>query len=96
MINAAAEQAGKSILDRLPLEQGITAFQGSNTAVEAAVGSNMDRIGSRLFLPKEGATEYAVGLSLAALRARILEHASRNKALRIQGERVRMRVRVPL
>ncbi len=96
MIDAAAEHAANSILDRLPLEQGLRAFQSSNTAVEAAVGSNLDRIGSRLFLPKEGAAEYAMGLSLAALRARFLEHASRNRALRIQGERVRMRLRVPL
>lgn len=96
MIDAATEHAAKSILDRLPLEQGIKAFQSSNSAVEAAVGSNLDRIGSRLFLPKEGTTEYAVGLSLAALRARIFEHASRSKALRIQGKRVRMRFRVPL
>ena len=96
MINAAAEQAAKSILDSLPLEQGMKAFQTSNAVAESAVGSNLDRIGSHLFLPKEGAAEYAAGLSLAALRARIFEHASRSKALRIQGERVRMRFRVPL
>lgn len=96
MIDAAAEHAAKSILDRLPLKEGMKAFQSSNTAVEAAVGSNLDRMGSRIFLPREGAPEYALGLSLAALRARLFEHASRSKALRIEGERARMRIRVPL
>lgn len=96
MIDAAAEHAGKSILDRLPLEEGIKAFRGSNAAVEAAVGSNLDQIESRIFLPGEGAPGHALGLSLAALRARIFERASRSKAFRIQGERMRARFRVPL
>ncbi|MGO8955715.1 MAG: hypothetical protein ACLP1W_02690 [Rhodomicrobium sp.] len=95
MINAAAEQAGRNILDRLPLEEGIKAFQASNDAVKSAVASNMDRIGSRVFWPKEGAPEYALGLSLAALRERFFEQAYKSKAARIQTERVRARVRIP-
>ena len=69
-------------------------FQASNDAVKSAVASNMDRIGSRVFWPKEGAPEYALGLSLAALRERFFEQAYKSKAARIQTERVRARVRI--
>ncbi len=97
IITAASEQTSKRILDSLPLERGFAVFQGSGNAVETAVGSNIDRIGSRIFLPKEGAAaEYGLGLSLAALRSRVFEHASRSKGLRLQSERVRFRFRVPL
>ena len=81
MIDAAAEHAGKSILDSLPLEQSIKVFQSSNAAVEAAVGANADRIGSRLFLPKEGVAESPGGtkpcrFARAHFRARVAEQSA--------------------
>jgi hypothetical protein len=95
LIDAAAENAGRQVLDGLPIEKGLNAVWSSDEAVKVAVSADAARIGPRIFEPEGVALEAATGGGLAVLRERFFARAKSVKAARIQVERARVRVRVP-
>ena len=93
LIDAAAENAGKPVLDSLPIEDGLMAIQSSDEAVKIAVSESAPHIGPRVLAPEEAGLSSAAGLGFAALKERFFERARIGKAARISAERVRFRPR---